>query len=69
MKHPVLLDQSTICTFIENTSRYFFEKMSTLNRILLSMVHSPDDVKAIAKANSVCQCRISNLENSKKLFI
>jgi hypothetical protein len=40
--------------------------MSTLNWNLLTIVHSLDDVKPVAKANGVCQCRMSNLRNSTK---
>jgi hypothetical protein len=40
--------------------------MSTSNWNLLSIVHSLDDIKAVAKSNSMCQYRINNLKNSTK---
>ncbi|CAF2641136.1 unnamed protein product [Rotaria sp. Silwood2] len=40
--------------------------MSTLNWSLLSIVHSLDEVKVVAKSNGVCQYRINNLKNSTK---
>ncbi len=40
--------------------------MSTLNWNLLSVIHSLDEVKVVAKSNGLCQCRINNLKNSTK---
>ena len=40
--------------------------MSTSNWVLLSVVQSFDNVKAVAKSNGVCQCRVNNLKNSTK---
>jgi hypothetical protein len=40
--------------------------MATLNWNLLSKVQSLDEVKAIAKSNGVCQCRVNNLKNCTK---
>jgi hypothetical protein len=49
-----------------NTWRYWFGKMSTFNWNLLSVVHSLDTVKVVAKSNRACQFRINNLKNSTK---
>ena len=40
--------------------------MSTLNWSVLSIVHSLDEVKVVAKSNGVCRYRINNLKNCTK---
>jgi len=46
--------------------KLFICKMLTYNWVLLGIVHSLDEVTAVAKSHGVCRNRINNLKNSTK---